>query len=213
MFSVYPFPLWLLREYTHCLIIIIKLEVRTIIHCLGLGHEIMVCAVCLSIFLCCVVGMGRLVNLFKEFVGSQTKWDCFIVYPIKHAMFTDMLFFCRYTIVAIVIAIPFPNFSISNWTSSAGTVLTAKSTIPDSKVHGANMGPIWGRQDPGGPHVGPVNFAIWDMPSYKLLGILWYHVKFVWHIVTIKIADGIFTALRVWRQIAFSPPSSYFYHV
>ena len=25
---------------------------------------------------------------------------------------------------------------------------------PDSKVHGANMGPIWGRQDPGGPHVG-----------------------------------------------------------
>ena len=34
--------------------------------------------------------------------------------------------------------------------------------IPDSKVHGANMGPIWGRQDPGGPHVGPMNFAIWD---------------------------------------------------
>ena len=22
--------------------------------------------------------------------------------------------------------------------------------FPDSKVHGANMGPIWGRQDPGG---------------------------------------------------------------
>ena len=32
--------------------------------------------------------------------------------------------------------------------------LIAKDT-PDSKVHGANMGPIWGRQDPGGPHVGP----------------------------------------------------------
>ena len=32
---------------------------------------------------------------------------------------------------------------------------------PDSKVHGANMGPIWGRQDPGGPHGGPMNFAIW----------------------------------------------------
>ena len=29
--------------------------------------------------------------------------------------------------------------------------------IPDSKVHGANMGPIWGRQDPGGPYVGPMN--------------------------------------------------------
>ena len=33
---------------------------------------------------------------------------------------------------------------------------------PDSKVHGANMGPIWGRQDPGGPHIGPTNFAIWE---------------------------------------------------
>ena len=35
-------------------------------------------------------------------------------------------------------------------------------TIPDSKVPGANTGPIWGRQDPGGPHVGPMNFVIWD---------------------------------------------------
>ena len=24
--------------------------------------------------------------------------------------------------------------------------------IPDSKVHGAHLGPNWGRQDPGGPH-------------------------------------------------------------
>ena len=32
---------------------------------------------------------------------------------------------------------------------------------PDSKVHGANVGPIWGRKDPDGLHVGPVNFAIW----------------------------------------------------
>ena len=34
--------------------------------------------------------------------------------------------------------------------------------IPDSKVHGTNMEPTWGWQDPGGPHVGPMNFAIWD---------------------------------------------------
>ena len=38
--------------------------------------------------------------------------------------------------------------------------------LPDSKVHGANMGPIWGRQDSGGPHV-----------VYK--GILWNHVRTV----------------------------------
>ena len=34
--------------------------------------------------------------------------------------------------------------------------------IPDSKVHGANMGAISGRWHPGGPHVGPMNFAMWD---------------------------------------------------
>ena len=33
---------------------------------------------------------------------------------------------------------------------------------PDSKVPETNMGPIWGRQDPGGPHVGPMNFAMWE---------------------------------------------------
>ena len=34
-------------------------------------------------------------------------------------------------------------------------------SFPDSKVHGANMGPTGGRQDPGGPHVGHMNLAIW----------------------------------------------------
>ena len=38
--------------------------------------------------------------------------------------------------------------------------LVGRTRHPDSKVRGANMGPIWGRQDPGGPHVGPMNFAI-----------------------------------------------------
>ena len=35
-------------------------------------------------------------------------------------------------------------------------------TVPESKVHGAHVGPNWGRQDPDGPHVGRVNLAIWD---------------------------------------------------
>ena len=29
------------------------------------------------------------------------------------------------------------------------------------------MGLTWGRQDPGGPHVGPMNFAIWDCHNYN----------------------------------------------
>ena len=34
---------------------------------------------------------------------------------------------------------------------------------PDSKVHGANMGPIWDWHGPGGPHVGPMNFDNWEV--------------------------------------------------
>ena len=34
-------------------------------------------------------------------------------------------------------------------------------SLPDSKIHGANVGPTWGHQDPGGPHVGHTNLAIW----------------------------------------------------
>ena len=33
--------------------------------------------------------------------------------------------------------------------------------IPKWQSSWANMGALWGRQDPGGPHVGPINFAIW----------------------------------------------------
>ena len=31
---------------------------------------------------------------------------------------------------------------------------------PDSKVDGANMGPTWGRQDPGGPMLAPSTLVI-----------------------------------------------------
>ena len=35
------------------------------------------------------------------------------------------------------------------------------------------MGPIWGLQDPGGPHVGPMNFAIWGV-NMKVISDLLY---------------------------------------
>ena len=40
--------------------------------------------------------------------------------------------------------------------------MACRSAIHEIKVLGANMWPIWGRQDPVGPHVSPMNFAIWD---------------------------------------------------
>ena len=65
------------RIYILCLIIIIKSEVWTIIHCLGLGHETMVCSVCLSIFFwvtCapCTLGQWRLPELMSvDYVGHM----------------------------------------------------------------------------------------------------------------------------------------------
>ena len=41
--------------------------------------------------------------------------------------------------------------------------------VPNSKVHGANMGPIWGQQDPVGSHVGPMNFGIWGHIRNKII--------------------------------------------
>ena len=43
---------------------------------------------------------------------------------------------------------------------------------PDGNVHGANMGPNRGRQDPGGPHAGPINFAIWEWAKPSAATIL-----------------------------------------
>ena len=69
--------------YILCLIIIIKSEVWTVTHCLGLGHETMVSAVCLSIFLffwhklvwhwSCEIDFFLLVRS-----GGEIDWDIII---------------------------------------------------------------------------------------------------------------------------------------
>ena len=60
------------RIYILCLTIIINLEVWTITHCLGLGYETLVSAVCLSIFLwglCCQkqVSQAGISNYIPQF--------------------------------------------------------------------------------------------------------------------------------------------------
>ena len=47
--------------------------------------------------------------------------------------------------------------------SGRGMGIYCQFKVLDSKVYRANMGPILGWQDPGGPHVGPMNFAFWGM--------------------------------------------------
>ena len=67
--SAYPILLWWSRECVLYLIIIIKPEVWIINHCLGLGHETMVCAVCLTMFLwgLCNIGYSRWRHQMERF--------------------------------------------------------------------------------------------------------------------------------------------------
>ena len=55
----------------------------------------------------------------------------------------------------------FRNFIYCRGVSLSCSVQSVKA-FPDSKVHGAYMGPTQGRQDTSGPHVGSMIPAIWD---------------------------------------------------
>ena len=61
----------------------------------------------------------------------------------------------------------------SVWSIMKGDVVSANDSW--YIAHVANMGPIWGRQDPDGPHVGPMNFAIWEVIMY------WVHALYLKH--------------------------------
>ena len=58
-----------------------------------------------------------------------------------------------------------------NYTTSYIQAKFSQTYATESKVHVANMGPIWGRQVPGGPHVGHMNLAIWGKLNQIIYGI------------------------------------------
>ena len=77
------------RIYILCLIIIIKSEVWTITHCLGLGHETMVCALCLSIFLLVLADSGAVIStnghrMKHVWYGTHIKYGCIMLNGIKN---------------------------------------------------------------------------------------------------------------------------------
>ena len=72
--SAYPILLWWSRECVLYLVIIIKPEVWIINHCLGLGHETMVCAVCLTMFLRTYIFLGPGVHYIGHFSWCFESW-------------------------------------------------------------------------------------------------------------------------------------------
>ena len=97
-------------------------------------------------------------------------------------------------------------------------ILKEYASYPDSKVYGANMGPIWVRKDPGGLHVGPMNFAIWvcllthRFPQLDWESIIFHQVNVVlslWKKISEK-SCGIVCELwcRIYNHsFHFCPPS------
>ena len=53
------------------------------------------------------------------------------------------------------------NERITQWGQSRAAIAWAIIT-PDSKIHGADLGPTWVLSAPDGPHVGPMSLAIRD---------------------------------------------------
>ena len=91
MSSAYPILLWWSWEYVLYLIIIIRSEIWIINHRLWLGHETMVCAVCLTMCFCSYnwqTGISRLStaahrtsDFYKQLVGKpryskEVWWRC-----------------------------------------------------------------------------------------------------------------------------------------
>ena len=58
----------------------------------------------------------------------------------------------------------FPSITIA-WKNDFWINETVKH-VPESKVHGANMGPTWVLSAPDGPHAGPMNLAIRDLMEW-----------------------------------------------
>ena len=67
---------------------------------------------------------------------------------------------------------------------------------PDSKFHGANMGPTWVVSAPDGPHVGPMNLAIRERLHSTLQ---WWHMRH--HASQINSNSNIFSTVESdWQQ-------------
>ena len=80
----------------------------------------------------------------------------------------------------------------------------------DSKVHGANMGPIWGRQNSGGLHVGPMDFVIWaylQLFRNDMNGISWQPLSFIQHYLIWSRASWTLEAYMSFHHQLLSQPT------
>ena len=126
------------RIYILCLIIIIKSEVWTITHCLGLGHETMVSAVCLSKFLWICDMAGLLRGTFVSWLYLPRIWpsvtDMQYYYHARYPTddwFLAYMFSLVYFSVEVCLEGVFPR-SVSTWRDSCVRVYAPLTLAPPS---------------------------------------------------------------------------------
>ena len=159
MFSVYPFALWWLRGYVLCLIIIIKSEVWIIIHCLGLGQETMVCAVCLYILLD--------EKPKKSFINEL--WAQRVQTPVRCSEY----FSVTWWVLSRVICLPSRKYPFCNY--------CAYITHGNSVTHSTNAAKHWWNQvllrnKINAFHIFPYaihiyHYKMWDESTYSLQNV------------------------------------------
>ena len=125
--------------YILCLIFIIKSEVWTITHCLGLGHETMVSSVCLSIFLWICDVAGLLHGTFVSWWYLPRVWSSvtdmqyyyYAKYPTDDRHLAYM-FSLIYFSVEVCLEGVFPH-SVSTWRDSCVRVYAPFTLPPPSR--------------------------------------------------------------------------------
>ena len=85
------------------------------------------------------------------------QWDTASYWKVG-SCFILFLSYCKFLAFLVAVASVYRNIVV---TLSGCPAMYVCGTA-DIKVHEAYMGHIWGRQDPGGPHVGPMNLVIRD---------------------------------------------------
>ena len=63
--------------------------------------------------------------------------------------------------------------SSSSLVSSKAILFTCSCYVANTNVQGANMGPTWVLSSSGGPHVGPMNLALW----YNILCVTMWAIQ------------------------------------
>ena len=139
------------QEFSGMICIMFCLILRTIVgHCGTDGLYESWCDVIVLILTDVAWGHGM---LGRGGVYFRSKIKQTVVYPINGSIMDNSLYNYIYA----------PRCShiskcIGTQTLDLYRVLV---NLPDSKVHGANMGPTWVLSTPGGSHAGPMNLVIW----------------------------------------------------